>query len=127
MDTRVLGLALALVAGLADVLGGLLIAGRTRLSGRTLTYLLGLGGGFMLAAAILGRLPEAMPPPAAPVLVVVATCSSSCARTSSPPTPTAMSPSTFTSTAARNSIGLAPAPRATVPPASILTPWWAAT
>ncbi|MDP3046096.1 MAG: hypothetical protein Q8O07_01280, partial [Chloroflexota bacterium] len=72
MDTRVLGLALALVAGLADVLGGLLIAGRTRLAGRTLTYLLGLGGGFMLAAAILGRLPEAMgATPAAPVLVVV--------------------------------------------------------
>jgi zinc transporter ZupT len=72
MDTRVLGLMLALVAGLADVLGGLLIAGRTRLSGRTLTYLLGLGGGFMLAAAILGRLPEAMgATPAAPLLVVV--------------------------------------------------------
>ncbi len=72
MDTRLLGLALSLVAGLADVLGGLLIAGRTRLSGRTLTYLLGLGGGFMLAAAILGRLPEAMgATPAAPILVVV--------------------------------------------------------
>ncbi len=72
MDTRLLGLTLALVAGLADILGGLLISGRTRLSGRTLTYLLGLGGGFMLAAAILGRLPEAMgATPAAPVLVVV--------------------------------------------------------
>jgi zinc transporter ZupT len=71
MDMRVLGLALALVAGLADILGGALIAGRARLSGRTLTYLLGLGGGFMLAAAILGRLPEAMAAtPAAPVLVV---------------------------------------------------------
>jgi zinc transporter ZupT len=72
MDTRILGLALALVAGLADILGGSLIAGRARLSGRTLTYLLGLGGGFMLAAAILGRLPEAMAAtPAAPLLVVV--------------------------------------------------------
>jgi zinc transporter ZupT len=72
MDMRILGLALALVAGLADVLGGLLIAGRARLSGRTLTYLLGLGGGFMLAAAILGRLPEAMgATPVAPLLVVV--------------------------------------------------------
>jgi zinc transporter ZupT len=72
MDTRILGLALALVAGLADILGGSLIAGRARLSGRTLTYLLGLGGGFMLAAAILGRLPEAMAAtPAAPMLVVV--------------------------------------------------------
>jgi zinc transporter ZupT len=72
MDTRLLGLALALVAGLADILGGSLIAGRARLSGRTLTYLLGLGGGFMLAAAILGRLPEAMAAtPSAPLLVVV--------------------------------------------------------
>jgi zinc transporter ZupT len=72
MDTRILGLALALVAGLADILGGSLIAGRARLSGRTLTYLLGLGGGFMLAAAILGRLPEAMAAtPSAPLLVVV--------------------------------------------------------
>jgi zinc transporter ZupT len=72
VDVRVLGLALALVAGLADVLGGMLVAGRARLAGRTLTYLLGLGGGFMLAAAILGRLPEAMgATPAAPVLVVL--------------------------------------------------------
>ena len=71
MDWRLIGLSLALVAGLADVLGGGLIAGRLRLSGRSLIYLLGLGGGFMLAAALLGRLPEAMEAtPAAPLLVV---------------------------------------------------------
>jgi len=72
MDWRILGLALALVAGLADVVGGSLIAGRARLSGRTLTYLLGLGGGFMLAAAILGRLPEAMAATSVAPLLVVA-------------------------------------------------------
>lgn len=72
MDWRLLGLFLALVAGLADLLGGYLITRQSRLSGRTLTYLLGLGGGFMLAAAILGRLPEAMEATsAAPLLVVV--------------------------------------------------------
>lgn len=71
MDWRVIALALALVAGLADVLGGGLIAGRLKLSGRSLIYILGLGGGFMLAAALLGRLPEAMEAtPAAPLLVV---------------------------------------------------------
>jgi zinc transporter ZupT len=71
MDMRWVGLALALVAGLADVLGGALLTGRTRLAGRTLTYVLGLGGGFMLAAALLGRLPEAMAStPYAPFLII---------------------------------------------------------
>lgn len=72
MDWRLIGLALALVAGLADVVGGTIVGGWLRPTGRGLTYLLGLAGGFMLAAAILGRLPEAMAAtPAAPLLVVV--------------------------------------------------------
>jgi zinc transporter ZupT len=72
MDWRLTGLALALVAGLADIVGGTIVGGWLRPTGRGLTYLLGLAGGFMLAAAILGRLPEAMvATPAAPLLVVV--------------------------------------------------------
>lgn len=72
MDWRFVGLILALVAALGDMVGGYFVVRQPRLTGRVLTYMLGLGGGFMLAAAILGGLPEAMEhTKEAPLLVVI--------------------------------------------------------
>lgn len=60
MNIQVIGLGLALIAGLADVVGGYLIVRQRQVPRMTLLSFIGLGGGFMLAAAVLGRLPEAM-------------------------------------------------------------------
>ncbi|HEV2619494.1 MAG TPA: ZIP family metal transporter [Acidobacteriaceae bacterium] len=53
-----LALALGLLAGLADYLGGFLLVRRSP-SARALRYFVALGAGFMLAAAFLEMLPEA--------------------------------------------------------------------
>lgn len=54
-----LALALGLSAGLADYLGGFLLVRRSP-SAQALRYFVALGAGFMLAAAILEMLPEAV-------------------------------------------------------------------
>lgn len=53
-------LALAVVAGLADVLGGALVTGRRRWDRVVLQYFLALGAGFMLSAAFLRMVPESL-------------------------------------------------------------------
>jgi zinc transporter ZupT len=60
LETQVIGMALALVAAGADVVGGYLTVHGRGLARRTLLYIMGLGAGFMLAAAVLGRMPEAV-------------------------------------------------------------------
>lgn len=54
-----IALALGLFAGLADYLGGFLLVRRSP-SAHALRYFVALGAGFMLAAALLEMLPEAM-------------------------------------------------------------------
>jgi ZIP family zinc transporter/zinc and cadmium transporter len=68
---REIGLLLAAVAGLADVLGGLLVAGRRRWNRRVLQYFLALGAGFMLAVAFLRMVPESLGAVAHPYLYVL--------------------------------------------------------
>jgi zinc transporter ZupT len=70
-----LSLTLGLVAGLADYLGGFLLVRRSP-SARALRYLVGLGAGFMLAAAVLEMVPEGLNlnPRWAPLLMLVGYC-----------------------------------------------------
>jgi ZIP family zinc transporter/zinc and cadmium transporter len=70
-----LSLALGLFAGLADTLGGLLLVRRSP-SAQALRYFVALGSGFMLAAALLEMLPEALAVNAkwAPALVLAGYC-----------------------------------------------------
>jgi ZIP family zinc transporter/zinc and cadmium transporter len=61
VSPRELSLVLGAVAGLADVVGGALVAGRRRPWDRTvLQYFLALGAGFMLAVAFLRMVPESL-------------------------------------------------------------------
>lgn len=53
-----LALGLGLLAGLADLLGGIVLVSRSP-SARALRYFVALGAGFMLSAALLEMLPEA--------------------------------------------------------------------
>jgi ZIP family zinc transporter/zinc and cadmium transporter len=70
-----LSLALGLGAGLADFLGGFLLVRRSP-SARALRYFVALGGGFMLAAAILEMVPEGMAVNAhwGPLLILTGYC-----------------------------------------------------
>jgi len=70
-----LSLALGLVAGLADYLGGVLLVRRSP-SARALRYFVALGAGFMLAAALLEMVPEGIRMNArwAPLLVLAGYC-----------------------------------------------------
>lgn len=70
-----LSLLLGLFAGLADYLGGFLLVRRSP-SARALRYFVALGSGFMLSAALLEMLPEAMAINVrwAPVLILVGYC-----------------------------------------------------
>lgn len=70
-----LSLSLGLVAGLADFAGGLLLVRRSP-SARALRYFVALGAGFMLAAAVLEMVPEAIRLSAmwAPLLVLLGYC-----------------------------------------------------
>ena len=70
-----LSLTLGLVAGLADVLGGVLLVRRSP-SARALRYFVALGSGFMLAAAVLEMVPEglALSPKWAPMLILAGYC-----------------------------------------------------
>ena len=70
-----MSLTLGLVAGLADVLGGVLLVRRSP-SARALRYFVALGSGFMLAAAVLEMVPEglALSPKWAPMLILVGYC-----------------------------------------------------
>lgn len=60
MSPRDLSLILGAVAGLADVVGGLLVAGRRHWDRTFLQYFLALGAGFMLAVAFLRMVPESL-------------------------------------------------------------------
>ena len=64
-------LALGLVAGLADYLGGVLLVRRSP-SAKALRYFVALGAGFMMAAALLEMLPEGLKlsPVWAPLLIL---------------------------------------------------------
>ncbi len=66
---------LGLGAGLADYLGGFLLVVRSP-SARALRYFVALGSGFMLSAALLEMLPEAMRvnPGHAPLLILAGYC-----------------------------------------------------
>src|ERR1700684_2036422 len=70
-----LALALGLVAGLADYLGGFLLVRRSP-SAKALRYFVALGAGFMLAAAVLEMVPEGMQvnPRWASLLILVGYC-----------------------------------------------------
>ena len=57
---RELSLVLGAVAGLADVVGGALVAGRRHWDRTFLQYFLALGAGFMLAVAFLRMVPESL-------------------------------------------------------------------
>ena len=72
MSALWLSLTLGLVAGLADVLGGVLLVRRSP-SARALRYFVALGSGFMMAAALLEMVPEglALSPKWAPMLILV--------------------------------------------------------
>lgn len=71
MPPREMGLLLAVVAGLADLVGGLLVARRARWDRRALQYFLALGAGFMLAVAFLRMVPESLGAVAHPYLYVL--------------------------------------------------------
>jgi len=58
MSPPELSLILGTVAGLADVVGGALVAGRRQWDRTVLQYFLALGAGFMLAVAFLRMVPE---------------------------------------------------------------------
>ena len=58
MSPRELSLVLGVVAGLADLVGGALVAGRRQWNRTFLQYFLALGAGFMLAVAFLRMVPE---------------------------------------------------------------------
>jgi ZIP family zinc transporter/zinc and cadmium transporter len=60
MSARELALVFGAVAGLGDVVGGALVAGRRRWSRTFLQYFLALGAGFMLAVAFLRMVPESL-------------------------------------------------------------------
>jgi zinc transporter ZupT len=60
LSPRDLSLILGAVAGLADVVGGVLVAGRRQWNRTVLQYFLALGAGFMLAVAFLRMVPESL-------------------------------------------------------------------
>lgn len=70
-----ISLILGFIAGLADLLGGLLLLRRSP-SARALRYFVALGAGFMLSAAVLEMLPEAfaLNPDWAAALVLAGYC-----------------------------------------------------
>jgi len=55
-----MALGLGTVAGLADLVGGVLVTGRRHWDRQVLQYFLALGAGFMLAAAFLRMVPESL-------------------------------------------------------------------
>lgn len=57
-----LAVCLALIAGLADLVGGLLTVVRGRATRRSVLYATAIAAGFIVAAAILDRVPEAITP-----------------------------------------------------------------
>ena len=63
MSQSALPLAFGLLAGFANVLGGLAVSGPRRWSERYLKYFIAIGAGFMLAAAILKMIPESLVEP----------------------------------------------------------------
>jgi zinc transporter ZupT len=66
-----LSLVLGTVAGLADVLGGVLVTARRRWDRTFLQYFLALGAGFMLAVAFLRMVPESLEKVSHPYLYVL--------------------------------------------------------
>ncbi|MBI2252169.1 MAG: ZIP family metal transporter [Armatimonadetes bacterium] len=60
MPLKTLILFLAFLAGLMDILGGYLTLIKKQLSRQTLRYFIAIAAGFILSAAILDRIPEAM-------------------------------------------------------------------
>ena len=70
-----LSMALGLLAGLANVLGGLLLVRRSP-SARALRYFVALGSGFMLATALLEMMPESLRIDAhlSPILLLAGYC-----------------------------------------------------
>ncbi len=60
MSALELALTFGSVAGLADLVGGALVAGRRRWDRAFLQYFLALGAGFMLAVAFLRMVPESL-------------------------------------------------------------------
>lgn len=60
MSPQVWSLLLGTVAGLADILGALILTGRRRWDRAVLKYFLAVGAGFMLAAAFVRMLPESV-------------------------------------------------------------------
>jgi ZIP family zinc transporter/zinc and cadmium transporter len=60
MSASELALVFGLVAGLADLAGGALVAARRRWSRQFLQYFLALGAGFMLAVAFLRMVPHSL-------------------------------------------------------------------
>jgi zinc transporter ZupT len=75
MPTLWLTLLLGLIAGFADFVGGVLLVRRSP-SAKSLRYFVAMGAGFMLAAALLEMVPEAirLDPKLAPFLVLVGYC-----------------------------------------------------
>lgn len=75
LSTFRLSLALGLLAGLANILGGVLLVQRSP-SARSLRYFVALGSGFMLSAALLEMVPESLhlDPSFGPVLLLAGYC-----------------------------------------------------
>ena len=70
-----LSLSLGLLAGLANILGGILLVQRSP-SARSLRYFVALGSGFMLSAALLEMAPESLrlDPRFGPILLLLGYC-----------------------------------------------------
>lgn len=60
MNAFAASLVFGTLTGLGNLLGGIIAALRVKRSDKALTYCLGLGGGFMLAAAFLEMVPESL-------------------------------------------------------------------
>lgn len=75
LSTFWLSIALGLLAGLANILGGVLLVQRSP-SARSLRYFVALGSGFMLSAALLEMVPESLhlDPRFGPLLLLAGYC-----------------------------------------------------
>ncbi len=75
LSTFALSVALGLLAGLANILGGVLLVQRSP-SARSLRYFVALGSGFMLSATLLEMVPESLhlDPRFGPLLLLVGYC-----------------------------------------------------
>lgn len=71
MSAFEMSLALGTVAGLADLLGGVLVTARRQWDRTFLQYFLALGAGFMLAVAFLRMVPESLDKVSHPYLYVL--------------------------------------------------------